>query len=69
MQLNEKQKARIANFVTDVGKISLAGLVFGQFLSKEPFNWYIFLIGLLICLLFVAIAIMLESNSTKEKQK
>ncbi len=67
MQLNDKQKTRIANFLTDIGKISIAALVLGQFLSKEPFNWYIFLSGLLLCFLFVAIAIILESNSIKEE--
>ncbi|MFH1564204.1 MAG: hypothetical protein ABIF11_12445 [Nitrospirota bacterium] len=70
MRLNEKQKTRIANFVTDMGKISITALVFGQFLSKEPFNCYIFFTGLTISLLFVGIAIILESDLTqKEKQK
>ncbi|MEW5694274.1 MAG: hypothetical protein AB1765_13385 [Candidatus Hydrogenedentota bacterium] len=68
MQLNEKQKTRIADFVTDIGKVSIAALVFGQFLSKEPFNWYIFFTGLIISLLFVGIALILESNLTQREE-
>jgi hypothetical protein len=46
--------------MTDIGKISIAALVFGQFLSKETFNWYVFVIGFAISLLCVEIALMLE---------
>ncbi|MEW6680116.1 MAG: DUF6722 family protein [bacterium] len=65
MQFDKKQKQRVANFITDIAKISIGGMVFGQFLSKEPFNWYVFLGGLILSLGFLIVAILLDKE---EKQ-
>ncbi|MEW6103194.1 MAG: DUF6722 family protein [bacterium] len=67
MQLDKKQKQRVANFITDIAKISIGGMVFGQFLQEKPFDWYVFFGGLFFAIVCVIIALILDKEEVKKE--
>ena len=60
--LNLNQRDLLSKGLLDAGKLSLATLVFGQFVKREPVNVFIFLIGATatIASYYIAVKILKE---------
>ncbi len=39
IQLNPKHRQLFAEKILDIGHLAVGALIFGQFISVEPFNW------------------------------
>ncbi len=56
MRLNEEQRKLWADKFMDLANVSIAALVFGQFLSATGFNWPLFGLGLVVYVVLLVIS-------------
>lgn len=59
LDLNRQQRSVLADKLADTGNLAVAGMVFGQTLSGEPFSLRLAVAGLVIWMGFLAFSLVL----------
>jgi len=62
IELNAKQRAPVADKLFDAANVAAGAMVFGQFLSDDPFSTTVAILGLGIWITFVVASVALEGR-------
>ena len=60
---NPRQRTLVADKLFDAGNVALGAMLFGQFVSQQPFSFALALVGVVLWVTFFAISVALEKRS------
>jgi len=60
IKLTKKQRENFAKILMDVGKLVLLTVVLGSFISEEPLNITVIIVGIIIVVICFVFAILLD---------
>lgn len=63
IELNAKRRALIADKLFDVANVGVGGMVFGQFLSEQPFSVVLALTGVAIWVTLFVVSVAIEGRT------
>ena len=64
--MNTKQRKWLADKLANTANIIIAGFIIGQFISDEPFNAVLFIVGIIIYFCLYAYGFFLLKGGDKE---
>jgi hypothetical protein len=68
MRLSDGQRNTLVRFLTNAGTIALGGLIFGPFISQQPFRPRVFAVGTLLYAAFLGAAPWLSQEEKGERE-
>lgn len=57
--LNKKQKKEISKYLFDVSKLTFAAVVVGRFVSHQQIHRWVFIGGLILCIVAFVVSVVL----------